>query len=68
MKRSLSSIKNKIIQRYNEEGDYLYNQKSTNINILLNRVKLDQQKESQKKILFALATSCGVLLLSVLIF
>ena len=68
MKRSLSSIKNKIIQRYNEEGDYLYNQKSTNINILLNRVKLDQQKESQKKILFAVATPCGVLLLSVLIF
>ena len=42
--------------------------KSTNINVLLNRVKLDQKKESRKKLLFSAAASAGVVLFGVLIF
>ena len=42
--------------------------KSTNINILLNRVKLDQKKESRKKIIFTAATSLGLVLFGVLVF
>ena len=42
--------------------------KSTNINVLLNRVKLDKKKESRKKILFSAATSLGILIFGVLIF
>ncbi len=42
--------------------------KSTNINVLLNRVKLDQKKESRKKIIFTAATSLGLVLFGVLVF
>ncbi len=68
MKNSFSEIKDKIIQRYNLEDESLYGSKSTNINVLLNRVKLDKKKESRKKILFSAATSLGVILFGILIF
>ncbi len=68
MKNAFSSIKDKIIQRYTLEDENLYKEKSTNINVLLNRVRLDQKKESRKKLLFTAATSLGVALFAVLIF
>jgi len=68
MKNVFSSIKDKIIQRYTLEDENLYKEKSTNINVLLNRVRLDQKKESRKKLLFTAATSLGVALFAVLIF
>ena len=54
--------------KYTLEEDDLQSTKSTNINVLLNRVKLDQKRESRKKLLFTAATSVGVLLFGVLIF
>ena len=68
MKNVLASIREKMIQRYTIEDENLYSKKSTNINILLNRVRQDQKKESRKKILFTAATSLGVVLFGVLIF
>ena len=68
MKNVLASIKEKMIQRYTIEDENLYSKKSTNINILLNRVRQDQKKESRKKLLFTAATSLGVILFGVLIF
>ena len=68
MKYLLSSITNRFVQKYKLEEDDLYNTKSTNINVLLNRVKLDQKKESRKKLLFTAATSLGVILYGVLVF
>ena len=68
MKNSISEIKNKIISSYiNDEKTY-DDAKSSNINVLLNRVKLDQKRESRKKILFSTAASAGVLLFGFLIF
>ena len=68
MKNTISSIKNKIAQKYTAEDESLYSTKSTNINVLLNRVKLDQKKESRKKIIFTAATSLGLVLFGVLVF
>ena len=68
VKNSFITIKNKIISRYKIENEEMYETKSTNINVLLNRVKLDQKKESRKKLIFTAATSLGVLLFGVLIF
>ncbi len=51
MKNSLSSIKNGIIAKPTTFDENLNETKSTNINVLLNRVKLDQKKESRKKIM-----------------
>ncbi len=68
MKNTLLSFKNKFISGYKFEDEDSVGPKSTNINVLLNRVKLDQKKESRKKILFTAATSLGVVLFGVLIF
>ena len=68
MKNSLSSIKNGIIARPTISDESLNETKSTNINVLLNRVKLDQKKESRKKIIFTAATSLGLVIFGVLIF
>ena len=68
MKNTFSSIKKHLLLKYTYEDEGLNNKKSTNINVLLNRVKLDQKRESRKKLLFTAATSFGVLLFGVLIF
>ena len=68
MKNTFSSIKKHLMLKYTLEEDDLQSTKSTNINVLLNRVKLDQKRESRKKLLFTAATSVGVLLFGVLIF
>ena len=68
MKNTFSSVKNKIVSRYSLTEDNQTQKKSTDINILLNRVKLDKKRESIKKILFSAAASVGVLIFGVLIF
>jgi len=68
MQNSFSSLKNKIIKRYEIKSENNEHNKSTNINILLNRVRINKKKEFQKKILFTAATSLGAVLFGVLIF
>jgi|TARA_B100001540_G_C15353751_1_gene438077 hypothetical protein len=67
MKNTFSSIKKHLLLKYTLEDESL-NKKSTNINVLLNRVKLDQKKESRKKILFTAVTSLGVVMFGILVF
>ena len=69
MKNSFVTVRDKMVSRYfqKDNNDEIEN-KSTNINVLLNRVKLDQKKESRKKLLFSAAASVGVVLFGVLIF
>ena len=68
MRNSLQSVKKKLISRYALENENLYHNKKTDINVLLNRVKIDKKKESIKKLLFIAATSSGIFLFGVLIF
>ena len=68
MKNTISSIKKTIVSRYLSEDIEITKSKTPNINILLNRVKMDKKKESVKKILFTLATSAGAALFCVIIF
>ena len=68
MKNSFSSITSKIASRYLLNEDRQSEVKSTDINILLNRVKLDQKRESRKKIVFSGAACFGVLLFGFIIF
>ena len=68
MKNSFSSIKDKIASSNLTVNENFVDTKSTNINVLLNRVKLDKKRESRKKIIFSAATSLGVILFGVLIF
>jgi len=68
VKNSYSAIKNKIISKNTLNDESLSKTKTADINVLLNRVKLDQKKESRKKILFTAATSFGVVLFGILVF
>ena len=68
MQKTFSSLKDKIVKRYTLDDENFNENKSTNINILLNRVRINKKKEFQKKILFTAATSLGVVLFGVLIF
>ena len=49
MKNTLQSIKTSYVQIFLDDENSR-NSKSTNINVLLNRVKLDQKRESRKNI------------------
>ena len=69
MKNSFVTVRDKMISKYiQKDNNDETEKKSTNINVLLNRVKLDQKKESRKKLLFTAATSIGVVLFGVLVF
>ena len=71
MKNTLNTVKKKLVSKYLVDDTELASKKevkSTDINILLNRVKLDQQKESRKKIIFSAAATAGVALFGLLIF
>ncbi len=68
MKNSFSSITDKLTERYTVKNKKLYSAKSTDINVLLNRVKLDKKKESRNKLIFTAATSLGIVLFGVLVF
>ena len=68
MQNTFSSLRDKIVKRYTLDDENFNENKSTNINILLNRVRVNKKKEFQKKILFTAATSLGAVLFGVLIF
>jgi hypothetical protein len=42
--------------------------KNTDINVLLNRVKMNQKNESRKKVYFSAAASAGLILFGLVIF
>ena len=68
MKNASSNIKNQLLSRYLEEDTPKKQTKSTDINVLLNRVRNNQKNESRKKIYFSAAASTGLLLFGLLIF
>ena len=54
MKNITSNVKERLISRYLEKSDTKVKSKSTDINILLNRVKLKQKMSLEKKSTFLL--------------
>ncbi len=68
MKSTGLSIKKKLIEEYLNEDATKKLPKSTDINVLLNRVKKNQKKESRKKLYFSAAASTGLLLFAFTIF
>ena len=68
VKNNSHSITDKIISRYFDNKKISEPAKSTNINILLNRIQIDQKNESRKKLYFSAAASTGLLLFGLIIF
>ena len=68
MKNLSTSVRNRLISRYLDVDTPKSRTKSTDINVLLNRVKLNQKNESRKKLYFSAAASTGLLLFGIIIF
>tara|TARA_B100001057_G_C22428602_1_gene786541 strand:+ start:371 stop:580 length:210 start_codon:yes stop_codon:yes gene_type:complete len=68
MKNTGINLKEKLISKYLEKTSPIDQPKSTNINVLLNRVKTNQKNESRKKLYFSAVASTGLVLFGFLIF
>ena len=68
MKNLGINVKNKLISRYLNKDTSSLSPKSTDINVLLNRVKTKQKLESRKKLYFSAAASTGLILFGLIIF
>ena len=66
-------MKNSLVLENKQKSKYFgrdekNNFKSTDINILLNSVKINQKKEKRKKILFSVSASLGLILFGIILF
>ena len=68
MRNTVENVKQKLISKYQEKSSKLNQAKSTDINVLLNRVKINQKNESRKKLYFSAAASTGLILFGIMIF
>lgn len=68
VKNETSSLKDQTIDRYKADHNQPNQNKSTDINILLNRVRISKNIESKKKVYFSVAASAGILLFGFIIF
>ena len=68
MKNITKTLKQKMISKYIDSDSLQSTPKSTNINVLLNRVKLDRKQEIRKKFYFSAAASTGLILFGLVIF
>jgi len=68
MKNIGVAIRNKLVSRYLTKDTEIKNPKSSNINVLLNRIELNKKNESRKKLYFSAAASTGLILFGLIIF
>ena len=68
MKNTGFSVKEKLVAKYLQKDATKLQSKSSNINVLLNRIKLDKKNESRKKLYFSAAASTGLILFGLFIF
>ena len=68
MKNSGINVKEKLIARYLEKDPPSTQSKSSNINVLLNRIAVNKKNENIKKLYFSAAASTGLILFGLIIF
>ena len=68
MKSFKDPIKDNLSAKYNNTDILKSSNRSTDINILLNRVKLNQRNEIKKKFYFFTAASTGLILFGIIVF
>ena len=68
MKTLGEAVKKKLISKYKEKNTSEILPKSTDINVLLNRVKINQKNESRKKLYFSAGATAGLFLFGLIIF
>ena len=68
MKNLTNTLKQKLISKYTVSDVSKTSTRSTDINVLLNRVKSDKKEEIRKKFYFSAAASTGLILFGLVIF
>ena len=68
VKSSFENVRDQLVSRYLSSDNPTANTKSTDINILLNRIKTNKKNESRKKLYFSAAASTGLILFGLIIF
>ena len=68
MKNTGLNIKEKLVAKYLEKDPVKSLPKSSDINVLLNRIELNKKNESRKKLYFSAAASTGLILFGLMIF
>mgnify|MGYP001293489443 FL=1 len=68
MKNLTNNLKQKLISKYTVSDSPKSTSRSTDINVLLNRVKSDRKQEARKKFYFSAAASTGLILFGLVIF
>ena len=68
MKNLTNSLKQKLVSKYTVSDRSQSNARSTDINVLLNRVKLDKKQEIKKKFYFSAVASTSLILFGLVIF
>lgn len=68
MKNLTDSLKKKLTNKYTSINSTESLNRSTDINVLLNRVKLDKKAEVKKKFYFSAAASTGLILFGLIVF
>ncbi|MDA9702005.1 hypothetical protein N9U95_01635 [Candidatus Pelagibacter sp.] len=68
MKNLTNSLKQKLTSKYTVSDTLQTSSRSTDINVLLNRVKSDKKQEIKKKFYFSAAASTGLILFGLIVF
>ena len=68
MKNFNLGLRDRLVRKYLEKDKQKNLTSKADINVLLNRVKINQKKESRNKIYFSAAVSTSLLVFSFLIF
>tara|TARA_Y100000816_G_scaffold45090_1_gene28251 strand:+ start:1224 stop:1430 length:207 start_codon:yes stop_codon:yes gene_type:complete len=68
MKNTGFSVKEKLVAKYLQKDATKLQSKSSNINVLLNRIEVNKKNETKKKLYFSAAASTGLILFGLIIF
>ena len=68
MKNLTNSLKKKLVSKYTVSDNPQSTQRSTDINVLLNRVKSDRKQEIRKKFYFSAVASTGLIIFGLIVF
>ena len=68
MRNSGINLKEKLTYKYTVKDRLETQPKSSDINVLLNRITLNKKSENRKKIYFSAAASAGLVLFGLIIF
>jgi len=68
MKSLDTIIRDKLVAKYLQKDHRQTQSKTSNINILLNRIEINKKNETRKKLYFSAAASTGLILFGLIIF